>query len=103
MANKPNKKIINRVIIKDQLLSVINNESAPIQFRIILSLFIDVPLRSGDFKCIYKMNTIPLFTEYQDIFDISEINLLKNKPSLIQSNSLIFVRGTKKRNNESWL
>lgn len=101
LANKPNKEIVNKVITKDQLINVITTETIPIKFRIILALFIDAPLRSGDFRCIYipPENSIPSFIEYNSIFDDPSVKLLKNTPSLIQMKQLIFIKGTKKRAN----
>ena len=101
LANKPNKEIVNKVITKDQLIDIATTETIPIKFRIILALFIDAPLRSGDFRCIYipPENSIPSFIEYNSVFDDPSIKLLKNTPSLIQMKQLIFIKGTKKRAN----
>lgn len=41
---------------KDTLTNIVKNDKYNLIIRILLSLFIDIPLRSGDFKCILKVN-----------------------------------------------
>ena len=41
---------------KDTLTNIVKNDKYNLTIRILLSLFIDIPLRSGDFKCILKVN-----------------------------------------------
>lgn len=41
---------------KDTLTNIVKNDKYNLIIRILLSLFIDIPLRSGDFECILKVN-----------------------------------------------
>lgn len=41
---------------KDTLTNIAKNDKYNLIIRILLSLFIDIPLRSGDFECILKVN-----------------------------------------------